>query len=87
MAMVAAEIADQVINNFHSFLRNNKSTAIGTPIRAAKGQPSNAEMAIKNMDKAYFCCHQAAKPAQAKYMEKEEGSKAVLETNMPTLNS
>lgn len=86
-AMVTADIPVQTKKVRIMRLRSNKSAAIGIPIKAANGQPRSADMATKNMAREYFCVHQAANAEQPKYMAKEEGRSAVLEMNMPTLNT
>uniref|UniRef100_A0A1B0BKJ8 Uncharacterized protein n=1 Tax=Glossina palpalis gambiensis TaxID=67801 RepID=A0A1B0BKJ8_9MUSC len=85
--IVTADIADHMKNVRNICFRQSISIAIGNPIKTAKGQPSKVAMAIKNTDNAYICCHQAAKAAQPKYIAKEDGNKAVLDINMPALNS
>ena len=45
--MVPAEIRHQVINNLHFFLIKRISTAMGRPIRAAKGQPEEGRYKIE----------------------------------------
>ena len=87
MAIVAADIAAHKKNVRNMRLRKSISTAIGRPIKPANGQPNKAAIAIKNTANGYFCVHQAAKAEQPKYIAKEEGNKAVLDINMPTLKS
>lgn len=85
--MVAADMPAHIKKVRNMRLRSKISTAIGKPIKPAKGQPNKADMATKNIAKGYFWVHQAAKAEQPKYMANEEGNKAVLDINMPTLNS
>ena len=46
-----------------------------------------ADIATKNIANLYFWNHHTVKAALMKYIEKELGSRAVLATNMPGLNS
>lgn len=48
--------------------------------------PNNAPKAIKNIARAYFCCHQEAHAAAQVYIAKDEGKKAVLEIKDPAAN-
>lgn len=54
MAMVAADIPAHIKNVRNIRLRSKISTAIGKPIKPAKGQPNKAAMATKNTAKGYF---------------------------------
>lgn len=49
--------------------------------------PNSEAMAMKNIAKAYFVCHQAAQAADTAYMAHEDGNRAVLEINIPAENS
>lgn len=48
-AIVRPEINAHCIKVRQSRCRNSNSNTNGTPISAAKGQPSSAEIAVKNM--------------------------------------
>lgn len=87
MAMVAPEIKTQVQKVRYIRLRSNISKAIGRPISPANGQPKSVEIATKNMASGYFLVHQAANAEQPKYMANEDGKRAALDMNMPTLKS
>lgn len=56
-----------------NFVENNNGRKI----------PNKDPKAIKNMERAYFCCHQEAQAAAQVYIAKEEGKKAVLEMKKP----
>lgn len=83
--MVIAEMTPHIKNVFHNRFLKSISTAKGKPIKLPKGQPRSVEMATKNIARLYFSCHQAARAAHPKYIEKEDGNNAVLDTNIPTL--
>lgn len=48
--------------------------------------PNKDPNAIKNIERAYFCCHQDAQAAVQVYIAKEDGKKAVLEIKVPAEN-
>lgn len=54
MRIVAPEIAAHITNVFNIFRRKSISRAIGTPNKAANGQPRSADIAMKKTANVYF---------------------------------
>lgn len=83
--IVTPEMIDQNTKRRIFFSLMIMSMSIGTDISPTKGQPSNTDIAVKNIASLYFWWYQADIADIEKYIENELGSSAVEEMNIPAL--